>query len=217
MTTDTAGPAPAHLDRCAARHTEPSATRRRLLAAAGLLTLGGCAGLLTPTSWTVPEAELQRLLARDFPQQRRVLELIDVDIGLPALTLLPATNRVSTTTTISARERLFGGRWRGQLSVEAGLRWVAEDNSVRLTDVRVTGLAPADGSPLPPQSRAIASALAEAALQQRTLYRVPADRLARLREHGVEPASLDVTGQGLVIGLKPLQPQQPLQQPRTPG
>lgn len=178
--------------------------RRRLLGASGLLALGGCAGLLTPTSWTVPEAELQRLLARDFPQQRRVLEVVDVDIGLPALTLLPDTHRLATLTAVNARERLFGGRWSGRLGVEAGLRWHPEDASVRLADVRVTTLAPSDGSVLPSQSRAIATALAELMLRDRTLYRVPPERLARLREHGVEPASLDVTAQGLVIGLKPL-------------
>lgn len=179
-------------------------SRRRLLGAASVLALGGCAALVTPTSWTVSEAELQRLLARDFPQQRRVLEVVDVDIGLPALTLLPNTNRLATMTPISARERLFGGRWSGRLGVEAGLRWHSEDASVRLAEVRVTALEPSDGSVLPPQSRSIATALAELVLRDRTLYRVPAERLARLREHGVEPASLDVTSQGLVIGLKPL-------------
>jgi len=179
-------------------------SRRRWLGSACVLAFGGCGALVTPTSWTVPEAELQRLLTRDFPQQRRVLEIVDVDIGLPALTLLPASNRLATLTPVSARERLFGGRWQGRLGVEAGLRWRSDDASVRLADVRMTALEPSDGSVLPPQSRAIATALAELMLRDRALYRVPAERLARLREHGVEPASLDVTAQGLVIGLKPL-------------
>src|SRR5690349_21093591 len=71
-----------HSTPCAASR-RPSIGRRRFArlaagAAAGALVLGtlGCAGLGGPRTVSVSESELTLLLARQFPLERKVLEVI---------------------------------------------------------------------------------------------------------------------------------------------
>ena len=78
----------------------------------------GCAGLGGPTTVTLRADEIQALVQKSFPRERRLLEVLDVQ----------------------ARERLLGGSWAGRLDFDAALRWDAADQSVRLTQVRVQDL-----------------------------------------------------------------------------
>ena len=51
--------------------------------------LAGCAALGGARTVTLSHADLQARLERQFPRQRRVLEVIDVDIARPVVRLLP--------------------------------------------------------------------------------------------------------------------------------
>ena len=85
-----------------------AATRAAALVAGLAMTLGlpGCAGLGGPRVVTLGEAELNTLVARQFPRQQRLLEVFDVEISRPALRLLPERNRLAVTLALSARDRL---------------------------------------------------------------------------------------------------------------
>ena len=197
--------------------------------AAPLGLLVACTGLTGPTVITLTEAELAALIARSFPITRRVLEVIDVQMLAPRLRLLPAQNRLAVDLTVASQERLFGKTGRGQLVFVSALRFEPSDASVRLTQVRVQQLnldmgsallegvvaAVAPGyppdaaaatptSPPPPLSGAgarIGTALAERALEDLSIYRVPAERLASLRQLGLQPGAVTITARGVEITL----------------
>lgn len=197
--------------------------------AAPLGLLVACAGLTGPTVITLTETELATLIARSFPITRRVLEVIDVQMLAPRLWLLPAQNRLAVDLTVASQERLFGKSGRGQLVFDSALRFEPRDASVRLTQVRVqqlnldtgsallegvfTDVAPgyrpgaaavAPASPSPALSGAgarIGTALAERALEDLSIYRVPAERLASLRQLGLQPGAVTITARGLEITL----------------
>jgi hypothetical protein len=198
-------------------------------AAAPLGLLVACAGLTGPTVITLTEAELAALIARSFPITRRVLEVIDVQMLAPRLRLLPAQNRLAVDLTVASQERLFGKTGRGQLVFDSALRFEPRDASVRLTQVRVqqlnldTGVALPPGlvapavppavPPAPPGAGAaplssltgpgarLGTVLAERALEDLSIYRVPAERLASLRQLGLQPGAVTITARGLEITL----------------
>ena len=197
--------------------------------AAPLGLLVACTGLTGPTVITLTEAELAALIARSFPITRRVLEVIDVQMLAPRLRLLPAQNRLAVDLTVASQERLFGKTGRGQLVFDSALRFEPRDASVRLTQVRVQQLNLDTGSALlegaiaavapgyPPGGAAatpaspsaalsgagarIGTALAERALEDLSIYRVPAERLASLRQLGLQPGAVTITARGLEITL----------------
>lgn len=171
-----------------------------LWAAASTWGLAGCAGIGAPRSVTVSQAELQALLERQFPHQRRLLEVIDVAIGRPALRLLPERNRLATELELSATERLSGRSARGSLSLDYALRYEASDASVRLTQVRVQQVRLEFGSgTLSPSGARLGGLLAERLLDDVAVWRADPRRLQQLQRAGVAAADIAVTAGGVDI------------------
>ena len=97
-----------------------SICRRAALGASlglGALWLAGCAALLGPRTVEIPEARLQQVLARQFPLRSRVLELFDINVAAPRLTLLPETNRVATEFDLAIGDRLLKTPYQGTLAL----------------------------------------------------------------------------------------------------
>jgi hypothetical protein len=184
-----------------------SLSRRHVIAATALVAtaLAGCAAL-DPHRVTLSQADLQRLLAREFPLQRRVLELFDVTLETPQLQLVPERQRVAAVVNLRARERLLSASWQGQLSFDAALRWQAQDQTLRLSQVRVQDLALADPqAPVRSVAERIAAALVERALEDLAVYRLPAERWLELQRRGLQPGALEISRRGVAITFVPLQ------------
>ena len=189
-------------------------------------SLAACSGLLGPQVITLGEPELAALMGRAFPQTRRVLEVLEVELSTPQLRLIPDRNRLAVVLTLRTRDRLLGSAGRGQISFDSALRYEPLDASLRLTQVRVqqigfdSGGAPGKGAAVglagvpagSPAGTAAAAAngssaqrlglaLAEAVLEDLPLYRLSAERLARLRQVGVQPGAVAVTSRGVEITL----------------
>lgn len=191
--------------------------RRRLAGALGLsaawaagvawavLGASGCAGLLGPPDRiTLGPDELARLLDRQFPQERRVLEVLDVTLRSPQVRLKPAQNRLAADLEIGVRERLLGGRWNGTLAFDSALRWEVRDRTLRLDQPRVSDLrlVSAGGDVRTPAER-LGAALVERVLDGLVLYTLPAERAESLRAAGVVPSGVAVTARGVEITLSP--------------
>jgi len=161
--------------------------------------LAGCGGLLGPQVITLGEAELVALMGRSFPQTRRVLEVLEVELSTPQLRLIPDRNRLAVVLNIRTRERLLGGAGRGQISFDSALRYEPQDASLRLTQVRVQQIGFEGGAASGLQRLGIA--LAEAVLEDLTLYRLSAERQASLRQVGLQPGAVTVTSRGVEITL----------------
>lgn len=181
----------------------PISSRRAALAAlcapALLALLPACAGL-GPRPLTLSEAELQRLIERQFPRERRVLEVVDLSLARPQVRLVPERNRIVTELELAAAERLSGRTLRGSLALDHGLRYEPRDATVRLSQVRVNDLRlDVDGTPLSAQAARLASALGERALDDVVVYRVSEERREALRRAGLERADFVVTARGIEL------------------
>jgi hypothetical protein len=188
--------------------------RRRVLAMAAWASvasvaagLSACAGLGGERSFRVDEAELQALLEKNFPVDRKLLELFDVTLKAPRVRLLPETNRVAAELELASSDRLLGRLLSGRLAFDAQLRIEPSDNSLRLAQVRVQqftlgsgqGAGNERGLPLD----RIGSAVAERVLEGLAVYTLPPERAARLRQLGLAPQAVAVTRGALEVTLAP--------------
>ena len=165
-----------------------------------LLLLAGCAGLSAPREVRVSIDTLQRAIERQYPQQRRLLEIVDVTVARPVLRLLPERNRIATDLDLSAVERLSGRIVRGRLALEYALRYEPTDASVRMTGVRVQDVQlQLDAGPLSATGTRLAGLLAERLLEDFTLYRADAERVRQLQQLGITAADVEVQRDGLLL------------------
>jgi hypothetical protein len=116
------------------------------LCAGVLALLSGCAGLMGSHDVDISESQLTLLLARQFPMERKVLEVIDLNITNPQIELMPQANRVGTELDVTALDRLFGSTAMGHVKLDYGLRFQPSDHTIRMTQVRVRELALSSGS-----------------------------------------------------------------------
>lgn len=167
--------------------------------------LVGCAQLAGPRSVTYSQSELQQMLDRKFPQERRLLEVLDVTLDSPQLALIPERNRVALTLQVQAGERLFASSVKGRLGLEGGLKLEPQDASLRLVQVRVTTLTwetPDGATPRLPVQR-LGSVLAERLLEGTVLHQLKPEQLERLGRAGYQPGSVQVTPAGITLSVVP--------------
>ncbi len=164
------------------------------------LGLAACAGLGGPRTVTFEPAEIERLLARGFPVERRVLEVFDVSLAAPGVQLLPERSRLGLTAVLRARDRVLGGTWQGHIAFDAALRWQPADQTVRLAQVRVQELV-LDGAAPRPVAERLAAVLVERELEGLAIYRLSPERAAVLQAQGLAPGAVTVTARGVEITL----------------
>ena len=177
--------------------------RLHFLGLAGAALLAGCTGFGGPPSYTLSEADLQRLVERRFPIERRYLDVLDVAVSAPAMKLLVERRRVGMAFDVAARDRLLGGQWRGRLALNSALRYEPRDRTLRLQQVEVEGFTP-DGGAANAQAERVASLLAERLLEGMVIYTLPEDKLAQMQRLGYEPGTIEVDARGLTIRAVPL-------------
>ena len=187
------------------------------LTALGLAVLvAGCSGFGGPRTVTLDEAQIAAWIGRQFPVQRRVLELFDLEIAAPTLRLIPERNRLAGDFTITGSDRLSRRPVRGRMVLESALRFEPADASVRLVQVRVqridldtsaSAAAPlspaAPTAPSSPTSRA-AIVMAEQVLEDLAIYRIPPQRIESLRALGLSPGAVTVTSRGIEVTFEPV-------------
>ena len=200
------------------RSKEPVAVgdRRRAVArlsvAAGALCAGmlaglsGCASLVGTHDVNISESQLTVLMARQFPMERKVMEVIDLNITNPVLTLMPEANRVGTELDVTAIDRLFGSTALGHVKLDYGLRFQPSDHTIRMTQVRVRELALSSGSSnLHGAAQRIGGLVAENALENLVLYRMKPAQADEMDRLGLVASPITVTPQGLHMSVAPRQ------------
>lgn len=181
--------------------------RRRMVAALVLpLVLSACASMRTaPRQVDVSEKQLLDLVSRQFPLQRRYLELFEVSLSDPSLRLMPKENRVGTRLNFAASTLLNRAQpWAGQMELSYALRYQASDLTVRLNAVRLENFQLA-GVPSS-YAQALSGAgtqLAENLLQDLVVHRFKPEDLRRVDGMGYQPGSLTVVSGGLRLQLDP--------------
>ena len=195
-----------------ARASRPAAMARRRFAAlatgaaAGALVLGtlGCAGLGGSRTVSVSESELALLLARQFPLERKVLEVIDLQVANPQLRLLPDRNRVGTELDVFALDRLFGTRAQGHLALDYALRFEPADHTIRMVQVHVRDLTLDSGSNgLHGAAQRIGSLVAEEMLENLPLYKMKPNLADQMERLNLAAGPVRVTAQGIQMTVGP--------------
>lgn len=167
-----------------------------------LVLLSGCASLVVPRSITLDEPELQRLVERRFPQERRFLEVLDVTVETPRMGVLGERHKLATALEVRVRERLSGRQWHARMALDSALRYEPGDQTLRLRDVRVNEFKVDDGhAGTSAQAERVSSLVAEKLLEDLVIYRLPADKLEQLRRLGVAPGAVSITSRGVEIML----------------
>jgi hypothetical protein len=182
--------------------------RAALAACLGLagVWLAGCAALLGPRTVEIPEARLQQLVARQFPLRSRVLELFDINVAAPRLSLLPEANRVGTEFDLAIGDRLLKTPYQGTLALSYGLRYEGSDHTVRLADLRIERAELREAGTLPGIARQldrIGAAVAEKLLGDPVVYTLTAKDLEAVPGRGYVPSDIRVTRSGLTVTLIP--------------
>jgi hypothetical protein len=171
-----------------------------------LVLLSACAA--GPRTVSVSASELQALVAKRFPVERRLFEVFELRLSAPAVRLLPQDNRLATELDLMATDRLSGRALQGWLGLSFALRYEGADGTLRLMQPRVerfdVGDGSAKGSRLGAQAQHLVGPWAEQLLDDWVVYRLKSEQLAALRAAGYRPGTLTVTAQGVDIVLLPL-------------
>ena len=190
-------------------------TLLRVVAKAGALCAGvlalmalmsGCAALIGTHDVDISESQLALLLARQFPMERKVLEVVELDITNPQITLIPEGNRVGTELDVSALDRLFGSSAMGHVKLDYGLRFQASDHTIRMTQVRVRELTLSSGSNnLRGAAQRLGGLVAENALEDLVLYRMKPAQADEMDRLNLVASPITVTPTGLHMSVSPKQ------------
>lgn len=190
----------------------PEAARRQFLRrvagpALGWVVLGwatGCAQLAGPRSVVYREAELQALLAKRFPLDRRLLEVLEVRVTEPRVGLLPDQGRLWAELDVALTDRLFGGHYDGRLSLTTALQVDADSRSLRMKDVRVSRLTwDSRGQPTAERVQRLGTVLAERVLEGMTLHSFRPEQWDRLMAAGYSAPTVHITSSGLEVRAVP--------------
>jgi hypothetical protein len=183
--------------------------RRRLILIAWLLALfavlGGCASLIGPRTIVVSEAQLQDLIARRFPFSNRFLQVLDVNVAMPRLSLRSESERIAVELQVQTSDRFLKTPYTGTLTLTCGLRFEPGDNTIRFSQVRVERFE-IEGAPEPLRRNlgALGSFLTEQLLEGRVIYTLRPKDLEAAQGRGYRPGSIRVTARGVEITLDPI-------------
>ncbi len=174
---------------------------------AGAMLLSACSGMRSgPRQVDISETRLLAMVAKQFPVQKKYLELFEVSLSEPQLRLMPEENRIGTRLNYAASTVLNSKNpWSGQLELSYGLRYQASDQTVRLDQVRMEGFQVA-GVPAAyaQQLRGAGTQIAEVLLQDLVVHQLKPEDLRTVDGLGYQPGVLKVVPGGLRLTLEPV-------------
>jgi len=174
--------------------------------------LASCASLPPPPrTISVTEARLAQLIAAQFPFNSEMLEVLDVVVSSPRVSLDPANNRINTALDLDVAGNSILGlftkkQYKGALDLSYGLRFEPGDATVRLTDVHVNRFE-VEGAPsvMRRSIEKLGAPLAQKLLKDYVLYRVRPEDLQAKQGWGYQPGGFKVEPTGLSITLNPVE------------
>lgn len=170
-----------------------------LMGSTALLTLG-CAH--AQPSYKVSGVQLQQALEKRFPRHYPLGGLLDLEAQVPRLRFMSEQNRLGIELPMLAAGPALRRSYKGIFDLDFALRFEASDLSIRAHQLRVNAL---QFEGLPQQTSALLAAygpaLAEQSLQDVVLHQLKPKDLELPDGMGLQPGSITVTAQGLVIAF----------------
>ncbi len=174
-----------------------------LLVALAAVLLSSCAGWLGPREVELSMAQLQDALDRKFPFSSRFLELINVQVTNPRLTLQPDTNRLVTTMDALIAPPFTDKSWNGSFTLSGRLAIDPAQRAVVLVEPRMENFALSGiDSAYATQINRIGALLAEQLLKNMPLYTFSPDEF-RYAGTSFIPSQITTKQNGLVVTFVP--------------
>lgn len=173
-----------------------------LLLICGLLS--ACAHLMSTRDVSIPLARLQENMERRFPFQHRALEMFDIRLHTPRLSLIPAENRIMANFEAVLMPPLTSKTWRGTLAISGGFRIDAARNAIFLRDARLEDFSVngADAA-YKRQISQIGSLLLERILKDMPIYTLQPEQM-RLLGTDFTLAKITTQANALVVSFEPV-------------
>lgn len=172
--------------------------------ALGCGLLASCANVLGPRNMELPLHKMQAGVEKRFPLNRRILELVEVQLTNPRVTMLADTERIALSMDALVAPPFTRQSWRGQLALSGRLVIDAARNAVVLAEPRVDRF-DIDGvdEGRRRQFTSAANVLMSQVAADMPLYHF---RPEDLRYAGVQfvPARISATSRGLVVAIEPV-------------
>ncbi|MEH6436815.1 DUF1439 domain-containing protein [Massilia sp. DD77] len=185
----------------------PAFPRRTVLRLAGMLALSGmlasCANLAGPRQVELPLHKLQAGLERRFPLDNRMLDVLNVRLSRPMLSLQPELDRVALALDASVSPPFTGQSWNGSLAFSGRLFVDPGRSAVMMAEPRVERLDFGAGSGLAERQVAnVANGMIGMLARDIPVYSFNMDDL---RYAGVQfvPTRIQTTRRGLLVTLEP--------------
>jgi hypothetical protein len=177
-----------------------------LIPSSAVLMASACSGLGGPPgSYTISAAQLQDALTARVPRHHSIAGLLDLEARITGLRFLPEENRVAAQVGFEAGGPLLPRSFPGRFELLFAPRFEPSDSSLRASRLQVQGLsvpglpsafsAPLERS-LPVLARLVAG-------EDLVLHQFRAADLRRLKSMGIQPGDIQVTPQGLQVGVAP--------------
>jgi len=154
----------------------------------------------------VSASQLRQVLAQRFPLRYAVAGMLQLEVRAPQLRFLPEQNRLGSELPLQAAGPALRREHTGTIDLDFALRYESADRTVRAHQIRIHSVR------LPSLSRdaaalidAYARASAERALLEVVLHTLEPRDLALPDAMGLEPATITVVADGLVVGFAPKQ------------
>lgn len=157
--------------------------------------------------YTVSAEQLQRSVAQRFPLRYPVPGVLNLDLQVPLLRLLPEQNRVSAEMVVDAAGPALERSHKGSFEISFALRYEASDRTIRAHQLRFKRLQfPTLQPGVVDMLNTYGPVMAQQSLLEVVLHQLRPQDLALADVMGMQPGSITVTEAGLVIGfvLKPL-------------
>jgi hypothetical protein len=177
---------------------------KALIAIVACGLLASCASLVGPRQVELPLDKLQAGLDRRFPMDNRMLELFNVRLSRPMLSLIPERDRVALTMHATVAPPFLSQLWNGSLDLSARLYVDAVRGAVFMAEPRVERFV-IDGinESYQRQLTKAANILMDEVIDDVPVYSF---RMEDLRYGGVQfvPTRMTTTSRGLLVTLEPI-------------
>ncbi|WP_107310906.1 DUF1439 domain-containing protein [Burkholderia metallica] len=182
--------------------------RRRFLAATvgaiGVtLSLAACASTFPfiPDHYTFSRGDVQKAVARKFPYQKTVAQVVDVSLANPAVNLLPDQNRVAVQLDAHFASPFLRAPVSGKFTVSGQLAYDAPTRSVVLRSPAVDSLAlDGDAQMYAQQVGAAAGLLATQLLTNYPIYTFKPEQL-QFAGVNYEPGTITILTNGIRVAI----------------
>ena len=177
---------------------------RTVAAATAAMLLPAGRGALAQPRYAVSAAVLQDAVAQRFPMRLGLGGLLQLTVRTPVLRLLPKVNRVATDMIVVVAGPGLEPPATGEFDLDFALRYERSDQTIRARRLRVRSLRISGmPAPYPELLYGFSQALAQQAFGEIVVHRLSAADLALAEGLGLEPDTITVTADGLVIGFAP--------------